>query len=66
MNNQPTTEEEYDIELLNAKLELASCSFNSDDVKDEDIITRESFFDDLRRASQRIVNSQSSLKQSKT
>ena len=54
INNQPTTEEEYDIELLNAKLESASRNLKSDETEDEDIITKESFFDDLRKASQRL------------
>lgn len=55
MEKQTMSEEDkYDIELLNAKLEVASKSLRDDETQEEDVITRESFFDDLRKASRRL------------
>ena len=66
MHKQPTAEE-YDLAFLEAKRDLATNDSVSHTpiVEGDEFITRESFFRDLRKASQRI-KPKPSLKSSKT
>lgn len=72
----PLTEEEYDLELLEAKRERlakgvvddipSNDDFTPIDDDQDGVITRESIFKDLRKVSRRIDRSKSSPKPSKT